>query len=130
MGGQSDRRAFHWTIGALTGQIPQPAASKASGSVGFHRQVRFVVEQRMEALQGGRGEGAGALGLGIAGRVRPRRKPHALQEPSVRLARLRPRQAAMTDQNFDNLLANCIGRIERGHRLLNDHGDAIATQIA
>ena len=46
------------------------------------------------------------------------------------LARRDAGRAAMPNQHFDNLLADRIGRIERGHRLLEDHGEAIAAQIA
>ena len=38
-------------------------------------------------------------------------------------------QPAMAHQGFGNLVADREARIERGHRLLEDHGQAVAAQI-
>ena len=46
------------------------------------------------------------------------------------LARLRLGEAAMAHQHFDDLVADRIARIERGHRLLEDHREAVAAHVA
>ena len=40
------------------------------------------------------------------------------------------REAAVAHQHLDDLLADGVARIERGHRLLEDHREAVAAQIA
>src|SRR6266403_5075145 len=55
---------------------------------------------------------------------------NAAQQFDRALARHPPRSAAMTQDGFDDLLADRKTRIERRHRLLKDHRQTIATQIA
>src|SRR5262245_7790732 len=45
-------------------------------------------------------------------------------------ARLAAREPAVADQRLADLLADRVRRIERGHRLLKDHGKPIAAQVA
>ena len=40
------------------------------------------------------------------------------------------RQTAMAHQHLDDLLADGVARIERGHRLLEDHRHTVAAQVA
>ena len=56
--------------------------------------------------------------------------PHAPQQLDGALARLRAGQAAMAHQHLDDLLADGVARIERGHRLLEDHREPVAAQVA
>src|SRR4029077_16904940 len=54
----------------------------------------------------------------------------ATQQVDRALTRYPPRSAAMTQDGFDDLLADRKTWIERRHRLLKDHRQTIATQIA
>ena len=56
--------------------------------------------------------------------------PARFEQRDRLLARLRLGEAAMAHQHLDDLLADGVARIERGHRLLEDHRDAVAAQIA
>jgi hypothetical protein len=58
-----------------------------------------------------------------------RRDPYLAQHLDGPLTRLWTAHPAMAQQAFDDLLANGECRIERGHRLLKDHGDPVATQV-
>ena len=55
---------------------------------------------------------------------------HAAQQLDGALARLPPRAAAMAQDRLDDLVADGEARIERGHRLLEDHGEPVAAQVA
>ena len=46
------------------------------------------------------------------------------------LARLPPRAAAMAQNGLDDLVADGKARIERGHRLLKDHRQPVAAEVA
>ena len=54
----------------------------------------------------------------------------AAQQFDRALARLPPRSAAMAQDGLDDLVADREARIERGHRLLEDHRQAVAAQVA
>ena len=58
------------------------------------------------------------------------RHAHALQQLDRLGARLRARQPAVHDQAFGDLHADALRRIERRHRLLEDHADAPAAHCA
>ena len=45
-------------------------------------------------------------------------------------ARLAPAHAPMAHDRLDDLLADRVARVERGHRLLEDHRQAVAAQVA
>jgi hypothetical protein len=45
-------------------------------------------------------------------------------------ARLRSRKALVPSQRLGDLAADRVHRIERRHRLLKDHADAVAAQFA
>ncbi len=65
--------------------------------------------------------------------VQPRlggRDAHPLHQPHGFSFGLAPRQAAMQNQRFGNLVADGEDRIERGHRLLEDHADRAAADLA
>ena len=61
-----------------------------------------------------------AFGLGQA---------HALEQIDRAPARVALVQTAMEHQRFGDLRAHAVQRIERRHRLLEDHGDAVAAQL-
>ena len=48
----------------------------------------------------------------------------------ARCARRAPRSAAMAQDGLDDLVADGEARIERGHRLLEDHRQPVAAQVA
>ena len=49
----------------------------------------------------------------------------------ARASRLASRDdAAMAQEHLDDLVADRVGRVERGHRLLEDHRHAVAAQVA
>src|SRR4030095_15919569 len=39
-------------------------------------------------------------------------------------------EPAVANQRFADLLADRVGRIERGHRLLKNHGESVAAKVA
>jgi hypothetical protein len=55
---------------------------------------------------------------------------HAAQKGNGALARLAPRTAAMAQDDLHDLVADGEARIERGHRLLEDHGEPVAPEVA
>ena len=55
---------------------------------------------------------------------------HAAQQLDRARPRLAPRAAAMAQDSLDDLVADRKARIERSHRLLKDHRQAIAAQVA
>jgi hypothetical protein len=55
---------------------------------------------------------------------------HAPQQFDRALTRQPPRSAAVAQDGFDNLIADGEARIERGHRLLENHRQTVAAQIA
>ena len=55
---------------------------------------------------------------------------HPAQHLDGAPARLAAREAAVAHDRLDDLLADRVGGIERGHRLLKDHGKPIAAQVA
>ena len=56
--------------------------------------------------------------------------PARFEQRDRLLARLRLGEAAVAHQHLDDLLADGVARIERGHRLLEDHREAVAAQVA
>ena len=54
----------------------------------------------------------------------------AAQQLDGALARLPPRAAAVAQDGLDDLVADGEARIERGHRLLEDHRQPVAAQVA
>src|ERR1700754_2818089 len=54
---------------------------------------------------------------------------HAAQKGDGALARLAPQTAAMAQNDLHDLVADGEARIERGHRLLEDHGEPVAPEI-
>ena len=54
----------------------------------------------------------------------------AAQQLDGALARLPVRAAAVAQEGFDDLVADGEARIERGHRLLEDHGEPVAPEVA
>ena len=56
--------------------------------------------------------------------------PTSLSSSSVRVARLPVAHALVQRQHLDDLLLDRVQRIERGHRLLEDHGDLVAAHLA
>ena len=62
----------------------------------------------------------GAFGLGQA---------HVFEQLDCPLARVPLCQSAMQHQGLSDLRAHAMQRIERRHRLLEDHGDAVAAQF-
>ena len=54
----------------------------------------------------------------------------AAQQLDRALARRAPRAAAMAQDGLDDLIADGEARIERGHRLLEDHREPVAAQVA
>ena len=54
----------------------------------------------------------------------------ASQQLDRPLARIAPRTAAMAQDGFDDLLADGEARIERRHRLLKNHRQAVAPEVA
>ena len=54
----------------------------------------------------------------------------APQQLDRALARLPPGAAAMAQDGFDDLVADGEARVERGHRLLEDHRQPVAAQVA
>ena len=54
----------------------------------------------------------------------------AAQQVDRALARRAPRSAAMAQDGLDDLLADRETRVERGHRLLENHREAVAAQVA
>ncbi len=55
-------------------------------------------------------------------------QPHPLQQSNRLRAGPRARPAAMQPQRFGDLIADAMQRVERRHRLLEHHGDAVAAQ--
>jgi hypothetical protein len=58
-----------------------------------------------------------------------RRHVHRAQELELPLAQLRPRNVAARRQHFAQLIADREQRIERGHRVLQDHRDLAAPHL-
>ncbi|MNU85977.1 hypothetical protein D3C71_757310 [compost metagenome] len=58
------------------------------------------------------------------------RNAHLVQQAARLFHRVRQRQAAMCNQHFGNLVADRQRRIEARHRLLKDHRDPVAANIA
>ena len=56
--------------------------------------------------------------------------PARFEQRDRLVARLRLGEAAVAHQHLDDLIADGVARIERGHRLLEDHRDAVAAQVA
>ena len=67
------------------------------------------------------------IGVDAARRVR---NADAVQQREGLLAGLRRGQAAVQPQRFGHLPADAVHRVERGHRLLEDHADAVAADAA
>jgi hypothetical protein len=61
--------------------------------------------------------------------LRRRGDADALEEMDGAVARGAARCLAMALQHFDELIADGVGRVERRHRLLEDHRHAIAADI-
>ena len=55
---------------------------------------------------------------------------NAAQQLDGALSRRPPRPAAVTQDGLDDLVADGKARIERRHRLLEDHCEPVAAQIA
>ena len=58
------------------------------------------------------------------------RQPDAVEQRDRLASGLRGRIILVTPQRFGHLMADRVHRIERGHRLLEDHADAVAAQTA
>jgi hypothetical protein len=66
---------------------------------------------------------------GQASKRRAASAMHAVEQ-AQRLRARRPPQAAVQAQRLGHLPAHGVHRVERRHRLLEDHADAVATQGA
>jgi len=67
------------------------------------------------------------IGIDTFGRIG---KPDTIEQGDGFLAGLARRAIGVASQRLGHLTANRVHRIERGHRLLEDHADAIAAQLA
>ena len=59
-----------------------------------------------------------------------RRDAHATQHLDRRAPRRAAVEPAVAHEDLHDLLADRVARIERGHRLLEVHGEAVAAQVA
>src|SRR5207249_11723140 len=100
------------------------------------RGGRLVGDQKLRAAgerdrdHGALAHTAGELVRIVVDALLRRWNAGTLEQRDRLVARLRVGQAAVAHQYFDDLLTNRVGWIERGHRLLKDHREAIAAQIA
>ncbi len=96
----------------------------------------WLVRDQQVRLAGERHRDRDALALAAGELVRigidaPCRvgQPDAVEQGDRSVPRLRRRIVLVTPQRLGDLMADRVHRVERGHRLLEDHADAVAAQL-
>ena len=118
--------------------VDQPAQQIEDPRLGRHveRRRRLVRDQQLRAQRHGHRDHhplplAARQLVRIARQRKPHlRQPHPLERVTRDGPRLAPRRAGMDQHRLGHLVADGPQRIERGHRLLEDHAHVMAAQPA